>query len=117
MERAACLLSRLKSARRILGDRDFVEAAWPAAVGKRLAQRARVLRLDERRLTVAVEDILWQRNFQGLSGHILSNLKELLGAASPDSIEFVIGAPRILPKREEPAPAAARLIPVKRARA
>lgn len=96
-----------------------MEAAWPAAIGKRLAGRARVLRLHERRLTVAVEDILWQRNLQGLSGHILSNLRDLLGAEAPESIEFVIGPPRRLPQRQEPAPAmaAADLIPGKRVRA
>lgn len=125
MERAACLLARLKPARRILRDRDLVEAAWPAAVGRRLAERARILRFEERRLTVSVEDALWQRNFEGLAGHILANLKELVGCEAPSSIEFVVGAPRRLPQREITQPGAlagfeprsAASTPRKRARA
>jgi predicted nucleic acid-binding Zn ribbon protein len=108
MERAARLLAQLKPARRILRDRDLVEAAWAAAVGKRLALRARITRMSEGRLTVAVEDILWQRNLQSLSSQILANLRDLVGSEAPRTIEFVIGAPRRLPQREprlEPAAA------------
>jgi len=106
MERAARLLAQFKPARRILRDRDLVEAAWAAAVGKRLAVRARITRMSEGRLTVAVEDVLWQRNMQALSSQILANLRELVGTEAPRTIEFVIGAPRRLPQREprlEPA--------------
>jgi len=108
MERASRLLAQLKPTRRILRDRDLVEAAWTTAVGKRLAVRARITRMSEGRLTVAVEDILWQRNLQALSSQILANLRDLVGSEAPRTIEFVIGAPRRLPQREprlEPAAA------------
>ncbi len=108
MERAARLLAQLKPARRVLRDRDLVEAAWTAAVGKRLAVRARIIRMSDGQLTVAVEDILWQRNLQALAAQILANLRDLVGTEAPRFIEFVIGAPRRLPQREtrvEPAAA------------
>ena len=108
MERAARLLANLKPARRVLRDRDLVEAAWTAAVGKRLSARARIVRMSEGRLTVAVDDVLWQRNLLGLSPQILANLRDLVGSEAPRSVEFVIGAPRRLPQKEtriEPAAA------------
>ena len=100
MERAARLLAQLKPARRVLRDRDLVEAAWPAAVGRQVACRTRVLRMEEGRVTVAVEDILYQRNLQGLTGQILANLRELVGSASPREIEFVLAPQRRMPQRE-----------------
>jgi hypothetical protein len=66
-----------------------------------------VLGLKEGRLTVAVEDVLWQRNLQGLSGQILANLQDLVGPEAPGAIEFVVGAPRRPPQQERPAATAA----------
>lgn len=106
MERAARLLAHLKPARRVLRDRDLVEAAWPSAVGRRLAARARVLGMQDGRLTVAVEDVLWQRNLLGLTGQILANLQDLVGPEAPRTIEFVVSPPRRLPQQER-APARA----------
>lgn len=100
MERAARLLAQLKPARRVLRDRDLAAAAWPAAVGKQVAARTRVLRLEERRLLVAVEDVLYQRNLQNLTRQILGNLRELVGAGAPEAIEFVLAPQRRLPQRE-----------------
>ena len=112
MENAACLLARLKPARNILREHDFVQAAWPAAVGKRLASRARILRLDNQRLLVAVEDALWQQNLQSLSSQILDNLKNLIGPAAPLALEFVV-APLRRPPHNEERPA----VPLKKASA
>lgn len=106
MERAARLLAQLKPARRVLRDRDLATAAWPAAVGKQVASRTRVLRVEERRLVVGVEDVLYQRNLQSLTRQILANLRDLVGAGAPESIEFVLAPQRRLPQREsrvEPA--------------
>lgn len=100
MERAARLLAQLKPARRVLRDRDLAAAAWPAAVGKQVAARTRVLRLEERRLLVAVEDVLYQRNLQNLTRQILANLRDLVGAAAPEALEFVLAPQRRLPQRE-----------------
>jgi hypothetical protein len=100
MERAARLLAQLKPARRVLRDRDLAAAAWPAAVGKQVAARTRVLRVEERRLIVAVEDILYQRNLQSLTRQILANLRDLVGSAAPESIEFVLAPQRRSPQRE-----------------
>lgn len=108
MERAARLLAQLKPARRVLRDRDLAAAAWPAAVGKQVAARTRVLRVEERRLVVAVEDVLYQRNLQSLSRQILANLRDLAGSAAPESIEFVLAPQRRSPQREIRSEAASR---------
>lgn len=108
MERAARLLAQLKPARRVLRDRDLTAAAWPAAVGKQVAARTRVLRVEERRLVVAVEDVLYQRNLQSLTRQILANLRDLVGSAAPESIEFVLAPQRRSPQREFRLEAASR---------
>ena len=101
MERAGRSFAQLKAARTCLSAEEWARAAWPAAVGKRLALRTRVFGLVRERLVVEVEDAMWQRNLHGLRGQILAKLNELLGAEAPSDIEFRIGVPRRPPQREE----------------
>jgi hypothetical protein len=103
MERAGRLIAKLKSATANLGPEQLAAAAWPAAVGKRLAKKTAVLGLVRDRLVVQVEDIVWQKNLTGLRTQILHNLAELLGPAAPADIEFRIGIPRRPPQRESAA--------------
>jgi hypothetical protein len=72
-------------------------AAWPDAVGKRIAGHTRAAKLVRTRLVVEVEDATWQRNLFSLSRHILHNLEKALGPGLVDDLEF-----RILPRRREP---------------
>src|SRR6266853_296344 len=55
MERAGKSLAKLKLSGRI-ADEDLARAAWPAAVGKRLATHATATALVRGRLVVEVED-------------------------------------------------------------
>jgi len=75
-------------------------AAWPAAVGKRLAARARPIALVRERLVVEVDDALWQRNLYALRGQILAKLADLLGDGAPQALEFRVGVPRRAPQVE-----------------
>ncbi len=79
-------------------------AAWPAAVGKKIARHARAAKLVRHRLIVEVEDAMWQRSLFTLSRHVLSNLAKALGADIVTDIEF-----RILPPRREPQRAVSSL--------
>ena len=55
-------------------------AAWPEAVGKKIAGHTRAAKLVRTRLVVEVEDHTWQRQLFALTPHILSNLDKHAGA-------------------------------------
>ncbi|MBI2689928.1 MAG: DUF721 domain-containing protein [Acidobacteria bacterium] len=94
MQRAAKILSKLKLQNAKLAPEEFAEAVWPAAVGKRLAQRTGQVKLYGRKMVVDVDDATWQRQLTTMSGQILTKLQSLAGPGMIDSIEFRIGAPR-----------------------
>src|ERR1039458_6063850 len=99
MERAGRILSRLKAARGSLPASELVAAAWPAAVGLRLAAHTRVVGLYNGRLIAEAEDEIWQQNLTSLSAQILANLRKLLQSEAPRGIEFRIGARRPPPRK------------------
>lgn len=104
MERAGRLIPKLQSARRHFSPDELVLAAWPAAVGRRLAARTRAVALHDGRLLVDVEDDLWRRNLTTLRLQILRNFSDLIDSAAPTEIEFRIGIPRRPPAREQSSP-------------
>ena len=75
----------------------LVVGSWKKAVGKRLADRARALKLVRGRLVVGVDDEIWQRNLRGMRFQIIKNLEAAVGPGMVTEIEF-----RVLPKRMEP---------------
>jgi len=79
---------------------EIAAAAWPAAVGKRLAGRTTVAGFDRGRVRVEVEDELWRKNLLGLKGQILANLRRLIGVDMVDEIVFELSVPRRPPARE-----------------
>lgn len=101
MERAGRLIPKLHTARRHFSPDELVLAAWPAAVGRRLAARTRAVAIRDGRLFVDVEDDLWRRNLTALRLQILRNFADLLEGAAPTEVEFRIGIPRRPPQREE----------------
>ena len=101
MERASKLIRGLGLPAESISDEDFASAAWPGAVGKKVAAHTRVNRMVRKRLIVEVEDRIWQRQLFALTPHILNNLEKTLGAGVVEDVEF-----RILPRRREPQRAA-----------
>ncbi len=81
---------------------DLARAAWPLAVGKKVAARTRAARMVRTRLIVEVEDSTWQRQLFTLSRQILTNLEARLGPGMVEDLEF-----RVIPPRREPRRAAA----------
>jgi hypothetical protein len=97
MERAGKSLAKLKLSGRIAGE-DLARAAWPAAVGKRLATHATATALVRGRLVVEVEDALWQKQLFGLRFDILNKLRTVIGDTLIEDIEFRIATPRRPPQ-------------------
>ena len=99
MQRAGRLVTRLKMKTAALSPEELAAAAWPAAVGKRLAGRTGSVRLFGRKLVIEVEDLTWQRQLTTLTPRILSKLLPILGPGLVEHLEFRIGAPRREPAR------------------
>jgi len=97
MERASKLIRGLRLSGDVISAEEVACAAWPDAVGKRVASHTRAVRLVRNRLVVEVEDATWQRQLFGLSRHILLNLQRSLGAGFVEDLEF-----RVVPRRREP---------------
>jgi hypothetical protein len=75
--------------------------AWKKAVGKRLAERARAIKLVRDRLVVGVDDEVWQKNLWGLRNQILKNLESAIGPGIVATVEFRILPPKIEPQRAQ----------------
>jgi hypothetical protein len=97
MERASKLIRSLRLPRDTFSPEEIACAAWPAAVGKKIATHTRAARLVRTRLVVEVEDHVWQRQLFALTSHIVRNLEKGLGPGLVDDLEF-----RIVPRRREP---------------
>jgi predicted nucleic acid-binding Zn ribbon protein len=92
MERAGKALAKLKLSAAISPDQ-LAFAAWPAAVGERVAVHAGPKALVRGCLVVEAEDSVWQRQLFQLRPAILARLTELLGTGIVTDLEFrVAGA-------------------------
>jgi len=97
MERASKLIRGLRLSGDVITAEEVACAAWPDAVGKKVAIHTRAAKLVRNRLVVEVEDATWQRQLFGLSRHILANLERSLGPGLVEDLEF-----RVAPRRREP---------------
>ena len=97
MERAGKSLAKLKLTDAISQD-DLARAAWPAAVGKRIAVHAAAKSLVRGSLIVEVEDSVWQKQLFYLRFQILAKLQEVVGAGVITDVEFRIATPRRPPQ-------------------
>ncbi|MBM3726609.1 MAG: DUF721 domain-containing protein [Acidobacteria bacterium] len=101
MERAARFLAKLRTD--AVPAEELVRAAWPLAVGRRLAERCQFRGYNGKTVVVEVEDELWRRNLMSLSRQIKANLRDRLGEMPLEGIEVRLGIPRRLPARAETA--------------
>ena len=108
MERASKLIQSLRLPSEMITAEEIVCAAWPHAVGKKIAGHTRAVRMVRTRLIVEVEDRVWQRQLFALTRQILGNLEKNLGAGMVDDLEF-----RIVPRRRGPR-LAAEAVPLTR---
>ena len=82
---------------------DLARAAWPLAVGKKIAARTRPARMVRTRLIVEVEDLVWKKQLFTLSRQILTNLEQHLGQGIVEDLEFRVMPPRRDAQRAEVA--------------
>ncbi len=97
MERASKSVAKLKLSDAISGE-ELARAAWPAAVGKRIALHAAPKALVRGSLIVEVEDAVWQKQLFHLRAPILAKLHEVLGDGIVRDVEFRIATPRRPPQ-------------------
>jgi len=97
MERASKLIRGLRLPGDTITAEELACAAWPDAVGKKIANHTRAAKLVRTRLVVEVEDRVWQRQLFALTGQIVRNLERHLGPGFIEEVEF-----RIVPRRREP---------------
>ncbi|HEY1338706.1 MAG TPA: DUF721 domain-containing protein [Bryobacteraceae bacterium] len=104
MERASKLIQGLRLPGNPITPEELACAAWPQAVGKRIANHTHAAKLVRTRLVIEVEDAVWQRQLFQLSPQILRNLDRTVGPGIVDDIEF-----RIVPRKREPQRAVSAL--------
>jgi hypothetical protein len=103
MERASRFIGKLTGP---IDIDDLARAAWPLAVGKKVAARTRPARMVRTRLIVEVEDP-WKKQLFTLSRQILTNLERHLGQGIVEDLEFRVMPPRRDAQRAEVAQPAA----------
>jgi hypothetical protein len=95
MERAGRSIAKLRGAN--LAPDELAVAAWPAAVGERLAARTNAVTLVRTRLVIEVEDAVWQKQLFQLREQILPKIRAVIGPGIVEELEFRI-VPRV-PRR------------------
>jgi hypothetical protein len=95
MERAGRSIAKLRGSN--LAPDQLAVAAWPAAVGERLASRTNALTLVRTRLVIEVEDAVWQKQLFQLREQILPKIRAVIGPGIVEELEFRV-APRV-PRR------------------
>jgi predicted nucleic acid-binding Zn ribbon protein len=97
MERAGKFLAKLKLGGAVSPE-ELARAAWPVAVGKRIALHAAAKSLVRGSLIVEVSDAVWQQQLFHLRFSILAKLRETVGNAVIEDVEFRIATPRRPPQ-------------------
>jgi hypothetical protein len=83
----------------VVSPEDLARAAWPQAVGKRIAAHARVVGFREGCLVVEVEDPVWLQHLRTLGSQLLGCMRRIAGSGVVARIEFRPGVPRREPQR------------------
>jgi len=97
MDQASRIIAQWRGASDVITPERIALGAWKKAVGKRLAERTRAVKLVRDRLVVEVEDEVWRKNLWSLRYQILKNLHKAVGAEIVADVEF-----RVMPARREP---------------
>ena len=101
MVRAGRVFGKMKLAAAVMSREAMMRAAWPAAVGKKIAEHTSAVVVVGSRLIVDVEDAVWQKHLLTLRGQILANLNMALGDDSVTALDFRLAVPRRPPQIED----------------
>jgi len=99
------LIKSLPSVLRAAGNAEEVAqaaaiAAWKHAAGDGLKGHAVPMKLENRTLTVAVADAIWQKQLHAMRGQMLFRVNSILGQPIVSAIEFIVD-PKIAKARAE----------------
>jgi hypothetical protein len=78
-------------------------AAWKHAAGDGLKEHAVPLKLEDRTLTIAVADAIWQKQLHSMRGQLLFRVNSILGKSVVGALDFVIEPKLAKPAVERPA--------------
>ena len=77
-------------------------AAWKHAAGDGLKEHAVPLKLENRTLTIAVADAIWQKQLHSMSGQLLFRVNTILGKPLVGALDFVIDPKLAKPTAGQP---------------
>lgn len=97
MDQASRILALWKGVSDVISEERIAVGAWKKAVGKRIADRTRAVKLVRHTLVVEVDDEMWRRNLWSLRYQILRNLEKAVGPEIVHEVEL-----RVMPPRREP---------------
>ena len=78
-------------------------AAWKHAAGNGLKEHAVPLKLENRTLTIAVADAIWQKQLHSMRGQLLFRVNSILGKPLVGALDFVVDPKLVKPLVEQPA--------------
>jgi hypothetical protein len=78
-------------------------AAWKHAAGDGLKEHAVPLKLENRTLTIAVADGIWQKQLYSMRGQLLFRVNSILGKPLVSVLDFVVDPKLTKPAVEHPA--------------
>ncbi len=88
----ADVLRDLGLSKKLSEQRAVVE--WSDIVGRRVAEHARALRVDNGRLFVEVDSPVWSQELTLMKRNILRQINDRIGRKVIDNIHFVLGGAR-----------------------
>ena len=77
-------------------------AAWKHAAGDGLKEHAVPLRLENRTLTIAVADPIWQKQLTSMRGQLLFRVNSILGQPLVSALDFVVDQKLVKPRVDRP---------------
>lgn len=103
------LIKSLPGVLRAAGDSEEVAeaaaiAAWKFAAGDGLKGHAVPVKVENRTLTVAVADAIWQKQLHSMRGQLLFRINSILGQPIVGAIDFVIEPKLVRVQTEEQKP-------------
>ena len=76
-------------------------AAWKHAAGEGLKEHAVPLKLEDRTLTIAVADPIWQKQLNAMRGQLLFRVNSILGQPLVGAFVFVVDPKVVKPQVEQ----------------
>ncbi len=101
MESAGRLIGKLNRDRQVMTSEQLAQAAWPQAVGRKIAGYTFASKLVRKCLVIEVQDMVWQRQLNTLRSQILNNLRKVVGPDLVDDLAFRPMTPKRMPQRAE----------------